>query len=80
MTAKRPDRTPPPPPEAGASLLPATLAPGQSLSREDLALAGEQLFGRWGWQTLSSSWEVHRRHATHGTMRRIYTAVRLGCL
>lgn len=61
MTTKRPDRTPPPPPEAGAgaSLLPATLAPGQSLSREDLALAGEQLFGRWGWQTrLAEALEV----------------------
>lgn len=59
MNAKGPDRTPSPLPGAGASFVPATLAPGASLTPEDLALAGERLFGRWGWQTrLAEALEV----------------------
>jgi hypothetical protein len=37
----------------------ASLAPGQQLSTEDLRIAGEALFGRWGWQTrLAEALEV----------------------
>ncbi len=36
-----------------------SLKPGQTLSPEDLCIAGEALFGRWGWQTrLSEALEV----------------------
>jgi hypothetical protein len=37
----------------------ASLAPGRQLSAEDLRIAGEALFGRWGWQTrLAEALEV----------------------
>lgn len=37
----------------------ATLASGRQLSPDDLRIAGELLFGRWGWQTrLAESLEV----------------------
>ncbi|KQW86599.1 hypothetical protein [Brevundimonas sp. Root1279] len=59
MTGKGTAQTPSPLPGAGASFVPATLAPGASLTPEDLALAGERLFGRWGWQTrLAEALEV----------------------
>jgi len=36
-----------------------TLAPGETLSRDDLRIVGEALFGRWGWQTrLAEALEV----------------------
>ncbi|MBV9219643.1 MAG: hypothetical protein JO366_18385 [Methylobacteriaceae bacterium] len=36
-----------------------TLAPGQQLSPHDLRIAGEELFGTWGWQTrLAEALEV----------------------
>lgn len=51
MTRKPSPQTPSSPPGTGASFVPETLRPGAVLTPADLALAGERLFGRWGWQT-----------------------------
>ena len=46
-------------PEAGASLVPESFKPGLTVTLADLRLAGERLFGRWGWQTrLAEALEV----------------------
>lgn len=59
MTVGPNRRTPSPEPQAGAFVVPASLQPGGVLTPDDLALAGAQLFGRWGWQTrLAEALEV----------------------
>ena len=58
--ARQSGETPSPPEtEAGASLVPESFGHGRAVTPEDLRLAGERLFGRWGWQTrLAEALEV----------------------
>lgn len=59
MTGPRQSRTPSPPTGAGASFVPESLRPGATATPADLAVAGERLFGAWGWQTrLAEALEV----------------------
>ena len=60
VPVRKPGETPSlPDQEAGASLVPESFNPGRTVTPEDLRIAGEQLFGRWGWQTrLAEALEV----------------------
>lgn len=59
MTGPSRSGTPSPPTGAGALFVLESLRPGATLTSADLAVAGERLFGRWGWQTrLAEALEV----------------------